>query len=88
MKSTVDDWKRYNGWSPLIPKRGDEVQIQFEKDGEVFDTEVLFRSVDRNRRTFSIWVRWPMVEGEARELSITPTAGSYYGDKEKDLRPL
>lgn len=88
MKGVADDWTRFDEWSPLVPIRGQEVQLQFEKDGEVFDTDVLFRAIDTSRRRYSIWVRWPVeLDGELM-LDITPDAGPGMQDKANDLRPL
>ena len=84
-----DTWKRFDKWSPLIPKKGQTVQLQFKEDDEAFETEVLFRGVSKSKRTFTIFVRWPLEPDGVLGLTITPDA-SVVGmlDRAEGVKPF
>ena len=69
----MEEKKRFEKWSPLVPKVGQVVQIQLGGHG-AFEASVMGRSTE-DGETFTIWLDWPWADGKLI-LDITPNASA------------
>ncbi|NUM25362.1 MAG: hypothetical protein HUU49_01925 [Candidatus Buchananbacteria bacterium] len=71
-----EEKKRFDKWSPLIPKVGQVVQLYFGEGSSYIETTVVSRearALSHDRTNFIIWVTWPR-NGGVLALDITPEA--------------